>query len=227
MAPPEMIPDAPAPAKKGWRLRCRKVAMKTLMWSIYSGGAVFAGIFVILCFFTWQEFKKLEDKLRGVDPTVDATFDSAASRNVTITHPVTADGSILVNINALASLFEGAAINAAILLFSVCFFYALSASLLMCTCTTLAHPARKFYRGLCCGGSFWLMFQSLNSAIQFQSYQALTSSLSKKYDPGFNQDILVSCFSFGYMAAIAFLAQSIAFWFWRDKTVSTVHVGPG
>ncbi len=67
-----------------------------------------------------------------------------------------------------------------------------SASLLMCSCTPLAHPARKFYRGICCGGSLWLMFETLNSAIQFQSYQALTSSLSQKYDASFNQDILVS-----------------------------------
>ncbi len=123
------------------------------MWSIYSGGAVFALIFVILCFFTWQEFRKLEDKLRGVDPATDATFSGGAARNATLTNPVSADGSILVRLNTLASLFEGAAINAAILLFSVCFYYALryaaAASLLtsmslfllhrLCALSTLDH----------------------------------------------------------------------------------------
>ena len=122
----------------------------------------------------------------------------------------------------LAKLFEGAAVTGAVLAFAIIIYYALSASLLMCSCVSLAHPTKKFNRGVCCGGALWLMFMTLNSALQFTSYSGLVSSLGR-YDTGFNQSLLMSCYSFGYISAICFLLLSIAFFFWKEKIVTVHH----
>ena len=197
--------------------------MIQLVWSIYSGGAVFALIFCILCFFTWREFGELENRLRDSEKQMNETSTAAGGGDdSTLSNPVE-NGTILVDVSSLASLFQGAAICGGVILISVIIFYAASATLLMCSCVSLAHPRKKFYRGLCSGGSFWLMFQTLQASLQFQSYANVVSSLSSRYDTNFNQELFTSCFSFGYMSAIVFLTQSIGFWFWREPVIRVEH----
>ena len=84
-----------------------------------------------------------------------------------------------MDVDALSVLFRGAAINGGIILFSVICFYVVSSVLLLCSCVSLAHPRKKFNRGVCCGGSFWLMLETLNSALQVQiNHNTLSLSLS-------------------------------------------------
>lgn len=57
-----------------------------------------------------------------------------------------------------------------------------SSVLLMCTCVSLAHPRKKFFRGACSGGAFFMAFVTLIAALQFTSLQSLVESMSKQYD---------------------------------------------
>merc|ERR1712072_1149712 len=206
---PAMLPE-PAGGDKP---KGRRIGMKVLAWGVYGGSAVPALIFCILCFFTWQEFQKLQDKVKGVSVSGVSTNETSPVQN----------GAVLVDIDGLSSLFQGAAVNGAVVLIAVICYYVASATLLMCSCVSLAHPTKKLNRGICCGGAFWLMFLTLNSALQFTSFQTLVTSMSDRYDTEFNNDILSSCAAFGYISAICFLALSVAFFCWKEKIVTVHH----
>jgi len=214
MAAPTMIPETAgqgSSAVASDKPRGKRIGMKLLAWLVYGGSAVPAVIFVIQCFFVFDEFQKLKDKILQAPSTATETGSTAVQ-----------NGAVLVDIDGLAKLFEGAAVTGAVLAFAIIIYYALSAALLMCSCVSLAHPTKKFNRGVCCGGALWLMFMTLNSALQFTSYSGLVSSLGR-YDTGFNQSLLTSCYSFGYISAICFLLLSIAFFFWKEKVVTVHH----
>jgi hypothetical protein len=200
----------------------RTITMKFLFWSMYIMSAFFALIYCILCFFTYQEFIQLEQRMRDGPPQMmpsGASGNETAAGDATTLSNVIQDGAVMVDVDALSSLFRGAAVNGGIILFSVVCFYVVSSVLLLCSCTSLAHPRKKFNRGVCCGGSFWLMLETLNSALQFQSYQGLVQSLTNMYDTNFNHSMIISCFSFGYISALMFLILSVCFVFWKERVV--------
>merc|ERR1712216_724038 len=208
MAAPTMIPETAgqgSSAVASDKPRGKRIGMKLLAWLVYGGSAVPAVLFV------FHEFQKLKDKILQAPSTATETGSTAVQ-----------NGAVLVDIDGLAKLFEGAAVTGAVLAFAIIIYYALSAALLMCSCVSLAHPTKKFNRGVCCGGALWLMFMTLNSALQFTSYSGLVSSLAR-YGTGFNQSLLTSCYSFGYISAICFLLLSIAFFFWKEKIVTVHH----
>jgi len=188
----------------------RRIGMKLLAWSSYGGSAGCSIVFIILCFYMNQEFKDLQYQVkladRGGEPSFNATSGVQGS-------------SVLVDINGLSKVFEGAAVNGAVVLVAVVIYFVTSSVLLMCTCVSLAHPRKKFFRGACCGGAFFLTFVTLIAALQFSSLQSLVESMSKQYDTDFNKDILASASAFGYISSICYLVTSVMFYFWREKIV--------
>ncbi|QDZ25859.1 hypothetical protein A3770_19p83770 [Chloropicon primus] len=209
---PEMLPETVGGDKKP---KGKRIGMKVLAWGCYGGSGVPALIFVILCFYTWQEFNQLQDKVKTVQ-YVPGDLPSNATSGVQ-------NGAVLIDIDGLSNIFQGAAVNGAVVLVAVVIYYVASASLLMCSCVSLAHPTKKLNRGICIGGAFWLMFLTLNSGLQFTSFQSLVTSMSRNYDTEFNTDILASTAAFGYISAISFLLLSMAFFFWKEKVVTVHH----
>merc|ERR1712144_109688 len=86
MSAPQLIPEtgkSAAPTGSGAsasgggpKAKGRTITMKFLFWSMYILSAFFALIYCILCFFTYQEFIQLEQRMRDGPPQMTSGVSS-------------------------------------------------------------------------------------------------------------------------------------------------------
>ena len=112
MSAPQLIPEtgkstAPTGSAAGGPKEQRKgrtITMKFLFWSMYILSAFFALIYCILCFFTYQEFMKLERRMRD-GPEVASSMSMANNDTATTLNNVTQGGAVMVSSQEAFSYF--------------------------------------------------------------------------------------------------------------------------
>lgn len=167
------------------------------VWAAFAFNTLFASLFAILCWATYEEFHTVihdEKTLVPQDECKDWKF-----------------------------LFQGAAGSAFFAVILVVIFVISSLYYMVLTRYSLSHPHSRYGKGFMVGLSLFCSFHLANIATHFLSFEPIMSSWVHDKQANFSLTILTATYVMGYVSTVFFLVFTIMMMLLGEEQAKGAH----